>query len=43
MEVTFISTGIQVIFAKASEDLTDMLAVFFHVVGVDEDAYIKHV
>ena len=43
MKVTFISTGIQVIFAKALEDLTNMLTVLFHVVGVDEDTYIEHV
>ena len=50
MEVAFISTGIQVISAKVPEDLTDMLVVLFHVVGVDEDViqvdentYIEHV
>ena len=37
MEVTFISTGVQVIFVKALEDLTDMFMVLFHVVRVDED------
>ena len=31
------------IFAKALEDLMDMLAVLFHVVEVDEDTYIEHV
>ena len=43
MEVAFICMGIQVIFAKALEDLTDMFVVLFHVVRVDEDAYIEHV
>ena len=43
MKVMFISTSIQVIFVKVSEDLTDMLTVLFHVVGIDEDAYIEHV
>ena len=43
MEVVFIGTGVQVIFAKALEDLTDMLAVLFHVVRVDKEAYIEHV
>ena len=28
---------------KASENLTDMLMVLFHVVGIDEDTYIEHV
>ena len=43
MKVIFISMGVQVIFAKALEDLMDMLAVLFHVVEVDEDTYIEHV
>ena len=37
MEVAFVSMGVQVIFAEVSEDLTDVFAVLFHVVGVDED------
>ena len=43
MEVAFIGTGIQVIFVKALEDLTDMFVVLFHVIQVDEDAYNKYV
>ena len=31
------------VFAKALEDLTDMFAVLFHVVRIDEDAYVEHV
>ena len=44
MEVSFtIGMGVKVPFLKALEDLVDMFTVLFHVVRVDEDAYIKHV
>ena len=43
MEVAFVSAGLKVIFAEMLEDLVDMFMVLFHVVQVDEDAYIKHI
>ena len=50
MEGTFVDSSVETIFAKSSEHLSDMFAVEFLVVGVDEDiieinyyANIEHV
>ena len=43
MEVAFVGVGVQVVFLKVSENLTDMFVVLFHVAQVDEDGYVKHV
>ena len=50
MEVAFVGVGVQVVFLKVSENLTDMFVVVFHGAQVDEDdiqvdmdGYVKHV
>ena len=49
MEVTFIGTGVKVVFLETLEDLVDMFVVLLFVqvdedvIQVDKEAYIKHV